>query len=183
MSPILLTDELIQRAKIAAEAAEKARLEMNAASERRAEAVFALWAEGLSVRRIAGLTGVSPAVTQRLLEKARESRPQLMRREERVSYELHRAVAEKITKDPQGVLGKARTNLQAMSSRIRGGHAQGWVTDWITLINAGDIGQLVATMLSADEKGIDLRQMTPFAGVLSQEERLLAIHKATRAAR
>lgn len=58
---------------------------MNAASERRAEALFALWAEGMPVRKIAAAIGASPAVTQRLLEKAREKRRPFGRREERVS--------------------------------------------------------------------------------------------------
>lgn len=177
-----LTDELIRKAKDAGAAAEKSRREMLAASDRRAEAVFALWAEGMPVRKIAEVIGVSPSVSQRLLEKARESRPRLLRREERVSYELHRAVAEKITEDPQSVLSKARTNLERMASRTRDAYANGWVTEWNTLVNGGDINRLVASMLGPDERGIDLRQMTPFAGVLSQEERLVAIHKAARAA-
>lgn len=181
MSP-LATDELIRKAKDAGAAAEKSRREMLAASERRAEAVFALWAEGMPVRKIAEVIGVSPSVSQRLLEKARENRPRLSRREERVSYELHRAVAEKIAEDPQSVLEKARINLQRMSARTRNTHAQDWVAEWDELVNGDDIDRLVEGMLRADERGIDLRQMTPFAGVLSQEERLIAIHKAARAA-
>lgn len=177
-----VTDELIRKAKDAGAAAEMSRQEMLAASGRRAEAVFALWAEGMPVRKIADVIGVSPSVSQRLLEKARESRPRLQRREERVSYELHRAVAEKVREDPQSVLSKARTNLQRMASRTRDAYAQGWVAEWNTLVNSGDINRLVEGMLRPDERGIDLRQMTPFAGVLSQEERLVAIHKAARAA-
>lgn len=177
-----ITDRLIHQAKAAGEAAEKARREMITESDRRAEAVFALWAEGMPIRRIAEVIGVSPSVSQRLLEKARESRPRMLRREERVSYELHRAVAEKVTQDPQPVLSKARTNLQKMASHTRDAYADGWVAEWNTLINGGDINRLVESMLRPDERGIDLRQMTPFAGVLSQEERLVAIHKAARAA-
>lgn len=177
-----MTDELIRKAKDAGAAAENFRREMLAASDRRAEAVFALWAEGMPVRKIAEVIGVSPSVSQRLLEKARERRPRLPRREERVSYELHLAVAQKVREDPQPVLSKARTNLQRMASRTRGAHAHGWVAEWNTLVNGGDINRLVESMLGTDERGIDLRQMTPFAGVLSQEERLVAIHKAARAA-
>ena len=177
-----VTDELIRLAMDAGAAAEKYRREMLAASDRRAEAVFALWAEGMPVRKIAEVIGVSPSVSQRLLEKARESRPRLPRREERVSYELHRAVAEKVSEDPEPVLGKARTNLLRMSARTRGAYGQGWVAEWDELVNGGDISRLVESMLRPDERGIDLRQMTPFAGVLSQEERLVAIHKAARAA-
>jgi transposase len=177
-----LTDELIRIAKEAGEAAEKSRQQMLAASDRRAEAVYALWAEGKSVRQMAELLGVSPSVSQRLLEKARDARPHFSRREERVSYELHRAVAEKVAEDPQVVLSKARTNLQKLAARVRDTYAQGWVAEWEKLITLGDVQQIRDVMLSSDERGIDLRQMTPFAGVLSQEERLVAIHKASRAA-
>ena len=177
-----VTDELIRIAVDAGAAAEKYRREMLAASDRRAEAVFALWAEGMPVRKIAEVIGVSPSVSQRLLEKARESRPRLLRREDRVSYELHRAVAAKVAVDPEPVLRKARTNLLRMTSRTHDSYAQGWVAEWDELVNGGDISRLVETMLRPDERGIDLRQMTPFAGVLSQEERLVAIHKAARAA-
>ncbi|HEX9089716.1 MAG TPA: hypothetical protein VF867_19650 [Arthrobacter sp.] len=173
-----LTDELIRQAKEAAETAERSRQQMLGASERRAEAVFALSVEGMPIRRIAEVTGVSPAVIQRLLEKAKSSRPYLGRREERVSYELHRAVAEKVSEDPQAVFSKARTNLGSMAARVRGPHAQGWVSEWKALVDAGDADRLVEVMLDPAERGIDLRQMTPFAGVLTQAERLVAIHKA-----
>jgi len=173
----MLRDELIREAKEAAEAAETSRLQMLAASRRRSEAVFALSADGMSIRRIAQMTGVSPAVIQRQLEKAKASRPHLARREDRVSYELHRAVAEKVLEDPQTVLSKARSNLQRMRARTRDAYASGWVREWESLVT-GDVTALVAGMLRPDERGIDLRQMTPFAGVLSQEERLVAIHKA-----
>lgn len=182
MSSTTLTDDLIRIAKEAGEAAEKARLEMLAASERRAEAVYALWAEGKSVREIAADLGISPSVSQKLLEKAREARPQFSRREDRVSYELHRAVADKVAKDPQVVLAKATSNLKKLGVRVRDAYARGWVAEWETLVTAGDVQKLREVMLSADERGIDLRQMSPFAGVLSLEERLIAIHKASRAA-
>jgi len=53
------------------------------------------------------------------------------------------------------------------------------VRDWSALL-AGPVENLIEVMLRPDERSIDLRQMTPFAGVLTDEERLLAIHKATR---
>ncbi|MFJ4261985.1 helix-turn-helix domain-containing protein [Paenarthrobacter nicotinovorans] len=174
-----LTDELIRKAKEAAEETEGLRRQMTAASDRRAEALYALAAEGMSMRKIAEVTGVSHSVVQRLLEKARASRPSLKRREEWVSYEMHRAVAEKVLENPQPVLSKARTNLQKMLARTRGAHATGWVREWESLLN-GDILDLVGAMLRPDERGIDLRQMTPFAGVLSQAEREVALHKAQK---
>lgn len=177
-----LTDELIRKAKDTADETENLRRRMMLASDRRAEALFALAAEGMSMRKIADVTEVSLPVVQRLLEKAKASRPALERREERVSYELHRAVAEKVIDDPQPVLSKARDNLQKMLAKTRDAYSAGWVLEWQALVS-GDVTKLVEVMLRPDEHGIDLRQMTPFAGVLSQEERLVAIHKAQKANR
>lgn len=178
----MLTDELIRKAKESAQETEELRRQMMLASDRRAEALFALWAEGLSMRQIAEDTGVSLAVVQRLLEKAKTSRPRLERREERVSYELHRAVAEKVIEDPQPVLSQARDNLQKMLAKTRDEYSSGWVHEWESLVG-GDVVTLVERMLRPDVRGIDLRQMSPFAGVLTQDERLVAIHKAQKTAR
>jgi predicted transcriptional regulator len=176
-----LTDELIRKAKASAEETEELRRKTMLASDRRAEALFALAAEGLSIRKIADATEVSPSVVQRLLDKAKASRPALERREERVSYEMHRAVAEKIIENPQPVLSTARANLQKMLARRRDEYSAGWVHEWETLVS-GDIDTLVEVMLRPDVRSIDLRQMSPFAGVLTQEERLVAIHKAQKTA-
>lgn len=114
----------------------------------------------------------------RLLEAAAR-RPALERREDRVSYELHRLVAEKIAENPAPVLAKAAENLRRRLLRPRGSQAAGWIQEWEQLM-AGDPTELVEAMLRTDERSIDLRQMTPFAGVLSQEERLVAIRNAGR---
>jgi predicted transcriptional regulator len=176
-----LTDALIRKAKESAQETEELRHQMMLASDRRAEALFALWAEGLSMRQIAEDTGVSLAVVQRLLEKAKTSRPRLERREERVQYELHRAVAEKVIEDPRPVLDKASDNLRKMLSKHRDAYSAELVHEWESLVS-GDVDTLVEGMLRPDVRGIDLRQMTPFAGVLTQNERLVAIHKAQKTA-
>lgn len=177
-----LTDEIIRKAKASAEETENLRQRMMLASDRRAEAIFSLSVEGMPMRKIAEVTEVSLPVVQRLLEKAKSSRPALERREERVSYELHRAVAEKVLEDPLPVLAQAQDNLRKMAAKNRDTYSAGWIREWEELVR-GDIAKLVDGMLRPDERGIDLRQMTPFAGVLTQDERLVAIHKAQKATR
>lgn len=132
-------------------------------------------------RETAVETGPLRGQILRLLEAA-PSHPPLGRREERISYELHRLVAEKIAENPAPVLAKAAENLQRMLLRPRGSQAAGWVQEWKQLM-ADDPTELVEAMLRTDEGSIDLRQMTPFAGVLSQEERLVAIRNAGRTER
>ncbi|WP_212746908.1 helix-turn-helix domain-containing protein [Sinomonas gamaensis] len=113
-----------------------------------------------------------------LVQTALAVRRPLERREERVSWELHRAVADKLLRDPNPILAIARENIARMNEQPRSPYAQGWVDEWERLV-AGPVPKLIARMLDSDERAIDLRQMGPFAGVLTQEERLAAIHRAS----
>lgn len=100
------------------------------------------------------------------------------RREDRVIYELHRAVAQKILDAPEEVRATARHNLGRMRLRPRNPYAESWLDEWSALID-GPVESLIETMLRADERANDLRQMTPFAGVLTDDERQQAINKAS----
>jgi hypothetical protein len=57
----------------------------------------------------------------------------------------------------------------------RGGIA--WIDDWDRLLD-GPTDRLVEVCVSEDEYAIDMRQVGPFMGVLTQEERLEAIERA-----
>lgn len=133
-------------------------------------------AREIAIEEIAIETGPLRGQILQLLESS-AFRPALERREERVSYEMHRLVVEKLADNPVPVLAKAAENLKGMRLRPHGSQAGGWVQEWERRI-AGDLTELVEAMLRTDERSIDLRQMTPFAGVLSQEERLVAIRNA-----
>jgi len=104
-----------------------------------------------------------------------------MRREDRIKLELHRMVVDHFRADPQRVREIARKNLEKQRYRYnrftggRGGLI--WVDEWDALINGSDQG-FIEMCLREDEHGNDMRQMGPFVGVLSQEERLTAIARA-----
>jgi len=49
-----------------------------------------------------------------------------------------------------------------------------WLDDWTALLDL-PTDQIVTAMLGRTQQGIDLRQMTPFAGVLSDAERRKAL--------
>lgn len=98
----------------------------------------------------------------------------LDRPEERVQLELHRAVARRLRTYPAVVIEKARANLDRLRENVSGRHAHEWVNDWAMALD-GPIGGLIDLCLRQDEYGIDMRQVSPFAGVLTQEERLAAI--------
>lgn len=172
-----LIESLLAEEDRCAQESQRARREMLRAAERRQEAMLGLQAEGLSIRDIAKRLGCSPKVVQDSIEKAKRRRPTIERREQRVSWELHRAVADRLRRDPAPVLGVARRNIDRMKGQRRDEYARGWVGEWERLVE-GDVDALIEGMLGTDERAIDLRQMTPFAGALTQGERLVAIHKA-----
>jgi transcriptional regulator with XRE-family HTH domain len=110
--------------------------------------------------------------------RGRAHRAPFARREERVSYELHRAVVKKLVDDPENVLGMVSGNLSRLRENVRGPLAQRWLDEWERRAS-GPIGDLVQTMLGEDNEAIEMRQNSPFAGVLTQAERLEAISRAS----
>ena len=92
-------------------------------------------------------------------------------RERQKSLWLHRAVLERLRKDPEAVLGRARANLDAWRGRHRpGGIAERYLEQWREIID-GSIDGVVDVLLGTDPCSCELRQNTPFAGVLTGEER------------
>lgn len=176
-----LEEKLLRTATEEALAAEGARQLMLQASSRRQEAIFGLHVSGASVRAIASQLGCSPAVVQNAIRQARNSRPHMERRETRVAYELHRVVANRLDVEPQPVLERGRRNLDRMRLQRRDSLSIQWIDEWRRLLD-GSIVDLKTAMLDIGHHADDMRQMSPFAGVLSQDERLLAIRKASRSA-
>jgi len=101
-------------------------------------------------------------------------------REERRSLALHRAIVAKLAADPEGALAKARRNLAVIRRANQDRSADSWLGEWGRLLR-GPISAVVEVLVSTSQRARDLRQVTPFAGVLSDEERR-AIYQAERAA-
>ncbi len=112
-------------------------------------------------------------IAREALERA--LRPQ--RREERVQLELHRALLSKLISDYEGVRALAMRNLTRSGNVVRGDQAVGWLDEWKALLG-GPPERLVDVLLGEDEHSVDLRQVSPFAGALSDDERLAAIGRA-----
>lgn len=112
-------------------------------------------------------------IVREALERALRPR----RREERVQLELHRTLLGKLISDYQGVRALAMRNLTKSRTVVRGDQALGWLDEWQALLD-GPPGQLVDVLLGNDEHSMDLRQVSPFAGALSDDERLTAINRA-----
>jgi excisionase family DNA binding protein len=83
---------------------------------------------------------------------------------------LHQAVAGKLVTDPQTVLAKAATNLERLRQVHSGGMAAAWLDRWRATIDGG-VEAVLDVLTSRAPKAVELRQNSPFAGVLSEPER------------
>jgi len=98
-----------------------------------------------------------------------QARP--LTREERRSLFVHRAIARRLLADPAGVLAHAQANLMTMRAANRDGSANRWLDAWEQLLAAGSVAAIVGVLTSHDEQARELRQNTPFAGVLTESDR------------
>lgn len=91
-----------------------------------------------------------------------------LRREALRSLWLHRAVAGKFVADPPGAIALARRNVR----RFREIHPRAgvWLDAWEQILDAGP-ESILDVLTSSMPFAIDLRQNTPFVGILSETER------------
>jgi transcriptional regulator with XRE-family HTH domain len=91
-----------------------------------------------------------------------------MVREERRSLHLHRAIARRLADDPAATLQQARRTLALM--RKHHPEAGSLLREWAVLL-ARPVEELIPALTDPSPRGRELRQVTPFAGVLSPAER------------
>jgi len=111
------------------------------------------------------------SAVEQLAFGAPSERP-LTRDQER-SLWLHRAVAGKLALDPERVLATARANLDKQGA-VHGHRAAPWLARWTALLERGATAVL-DVLTSRDEFAVELRQNSPFAGVLTDVERQAAL--------
>lgn len=100
-------------------------------------------------------------------------------REDRRSLELHRAIAEKLLADPVSSLRRARRNLQRMSALHPG--AASLLHEWRRVLSLTPEA-IADRLVDPSPHARELRQVTPFAGVLAPAERW-AVYRRFRASR
>jgi hypothetical protein len=101
------------------------------------------------------------------------------RPEQARSLWLHRAVAGRLARDPEGVLRKARRNLDRLERTHPAGMSAHWLARWRRLVDDGP--EAVMRVLNAESAEADeLRQNSPFAGALPDAERLAVLRSARR---
>ncbi len=92
-------------------------------------------------------------------------------REDRRSLALHHVIAQRLRRDPEAVLGIARRNRERMSKARP--HAHKLLDEWRDILER-PVATIVETMVDPSMHARALRQVTPFAGVLSPTERSVA---------
>lgn len=114
--------------------------------------------------------------------EAIRTRTQRLTRDQRRSLWLAYAVAAQVVEDPGRALAAARANLARMRKAARG-QAKRWLDEWERLLD-GPVEDVLDSLTSRSPKGRELRQNSPFAGLLSDEERarVLAAWRSTMGA-
>ena len=97
-------------------------------------------------------------------------RPRLTREQEK-SLWLHRALLTPMLTEPEAVLGKARANLRPGNAIHRpDGMTVRYLQKWDRVLDDG-VDAVVEVLISTSEEACEMRQNSPFAGVLPDETR------------
>jgi excisionase family DNA binding protein len=83
---------------------------------------------------------------------------------------LHQAVAGRLVADPAAAFAKAVANLDRLQEVHPAGMAAGWLARWRATLAAG-IEPVLDALTSRSAHAVELRQNSPFAGVLPEPER------------
>ncbi len=96
-----------------------------------------------------------------------KGRSQQMTRDQVRSLWLGYAVAGQLVENPESVLSKAHQNLTKLQQIHTRGQGARWLAEWAHLLN-GPIEDVLDVLTSRSERARELRQNTPFAGVLTE---------------
>lgn len=130
------------------------------------------------------LRSVSPGVHRRLRRDEVEAFARRRTRGELTpdqlrSLWLHRAVAAHVARDPEQVFEIAWRNIRRSRERGAAPGTARWLARWEDLIARGP--EPVMDMLtSRSQIALEMRQSSPFAGVLTEDERLAILRSAAR---
>ncbi len=106
--------------------------------------------------------------------EALRTRTQRLTRDQRRSLWLGHAIAGRFVLDPAGVSAKARRNLAHLKRVHSGGASSRWLAEWERLLH-GPPEDILEALTSRSPRARELRQNSPFAGVLSEQERRRAL--------
>lgn len=88
----------------------------------------------------------------------------------------HGMLAEKLLRDPS-LIDRALATLSEWKQKHGPAPA---LTEWRELLESHDLHSILAKVLALDETGMRMRSSSPFAGLLTEDERALAYSLRTR---
>jgi len=91
-------------------------------------------------------------------------------RDQEQSRWLHGAIVGHLVTEPDHVLHRARENLDRFSAIHAGTMAEHWLGQWRATLDSG-LDQVLNVLVSNTPQARELRQNSPFTGILSEEER------------
>jgi len=91
-------------------------------------------------------------------------------RDQEQSRWLHAAIASHLVSEPDLVLARARVNLERFADVHRGTMAEHWLDIWRKTLSAGT-DSVLNVLVSDAPRARDLRQNSPFTGILPEGER------------
>lgn len=101
---------------------------------------------------------------------------------ERRSWMLHRRLSSLLTKDSfEDWRPRLLSNLENTRSSVRGSIHLESVEGWTRLIVSDDVVGLHRTMTGLDRRCIEMREVSPFSGLLPDHERLQVLRELRRA--
>ena len=99
-----------------------------------------------------------------------QARTLRMSRDQTRSLWLGHATAGRLVADPSSVIEKARRNLARLRAANPRGALRRWLDEWETLLD-GPVEGVLDALTSRAPRARELRQNSPFAGVLTESER------------
>ncbi len=103
-------------------------------------------------------------------------------RSERRSWMLHRRLSSHLTKETFERWGpQLIENLTRVRRGVQGQVHLGNVEGWSDLVMSGDVVGLRRVMTGLDRRSIEMREVSPFSGLLSDEERLKVLRELREA--
>lgn len=116
----------------------------------------------------------------RRLEVVRRSVEPVLTRSERRSWLLHRRLSSHLTRETLGEWMPTITrNLVRLGGRVTGQPHERNLERWTSLVNSGDTLGIKRVMTGLDRDSIEMREVSPMGGLLSQDERSDVLAKAS----
>ena len=105
------------------------------------------------------------------VDRLLEVEDQPLTRDQERSLWLHRALVGRLVEEPEQVLDHARRNAtRFLAEQRQTGMTAHWLSEWLRVLDSG-VDEVAEILTSRDAQAVELRQNSPFAGILGHDTR------------